>query len=347
VTPESTTASFDPVPLDAKTVLDPRWLAEALDVVREQDRIVDVERVDASRTIADKLRFAVTVDGPDGRRTHHLCAKAHFNDGHNSLLGEASFYRELRPVLGVRTPQPFHTGVDRANNRGLIVMDDILALGGQILDAHQPYSVSTCRDTLGQLARLHARTWADTRWDLDWLAPRIGPMADLFPADVLQELLDDGRGPDLPAVLRDAPTLRAAMHRTARLAPTCVIHGDTHSGNAYLDAEGRASWFDWQVVQRGHWSVDVAYHLGTVLATQDRRAHETELLRHYLAELSSHGVAAPSFEEAWEAYTLGFTWGYFLWTITRISSRAVVLLHVPRLGAALTDHDTFARLGVA
>jgi hypothetical protein len=32
--------------------------------------------------------------------------------------------------------------------------------------------------------------------------------------------------------------------------------------------------------------------------------------------------------------------------ITRISSRAVVLIHIPRLAAALTDHDTFRRLGV-
>ena len=273
--------------------------------------------------------------------THPLCAKAHFNDGINSLLGEASFYRHLQPDLGVRTPQPHYTGIDPATNRGLIVMDDILTLGGRILDASEPYAVATCRDTLGQLALLHAKTWGDEQWDVDWLAPRVALMADIFPTDTLQGLLDDGRGPDLPAVLRDAPTLQAAMHQTARLPLTCVLHGDTHSGNAYLDAEGSAYWFDWQVVQRGHWSVDVAYHLGTVLSIEDRRAHEVELLEHYLAELAAHGVAAPSFAEAWDAYTLGFTWGYFLWTITRISSRAVVLLHIPRLGAALTDHDTF------
>jgi len=343
----ATAPTFDPIPTDPETVLDPGWLTEALDVVGDQDRIVAVERVDDSRTIADKLRFTVTVEGDDGTRTHPLCAKAHFNDGINSLLGEASFYRHLQPVLGVRTPQPHYTGTDPAANRGLIVMDDIVALGGRILDASEPYAVATCRDTLGQLARLHATTWGDEQWDVDWLAPRVVLMADLFPADTLQELLDDGRGPDLPAVLRDAPTLQAAMHQTARLPLTCVLHGDTHSGNAYLDADGRACWFDWQVVQRGHWSVDVAYHLGTVLTIDDRRAHEAELLEHYLAELAAHGVTAPTFPEAWDAYTLGFTWGYFLWTITRISSRAVVLLHIPRLGAALTDHDTFHRLGVA
>jgi len=339
--------AFEPVPIDPETVLDPTWLAQALDGLEDGDRIVGVERVDTSKTVADKLRFAVTIDGPGGPRTRHLCAKAHFDDGLNSLLGEASFYRHLQPRLGLRTPRAWYTGIDPAGSRGLIVMDDIIALGGRIGDAHEPYSVDTCRDAVGQLALLHARTWLDPRWDVDWLAPRVATMANVFPTERLQELLDDGRGPDLPPVLRDAATLQSAMLRTAELAPTCVLHGDTHSGNAYLDAEGRACWFDWQVVQRGHWSIDVAYHLGTVLAVEDRRAHEVELLEHYLAALASHGVDAPSFGEAWERYTLGFTWGYFMWVITRISSRAVVLLHIPRLGAALTDHDTFGRLGVA
>lgn len=341
-----TATAFDPIPEDAETILDPGWLAQAL-AIEGDDHIVAVERVASSKTVADKLRFSVTIDGAGGARTVPLCAKGHFRDAINSLEGEASFYRHLQPRLGVRTPRPWYTGIDPDSGRGLIVMDDIVALGGRIGDAHEPYAMATCRDTLGQLARLHAGTWDDPRWEVPWTAPRVAPMADVFPTERLQELLDDGRGPDLPPVLRDASVLRAAMHRTAERAPTCVLHGDTHSGNAYLDADGRACWFDWQVVQRGHWSIDVAYHLGTVLDIEDRRAHEVELVEHYLAELSSHGVAAPSFDDAWEAYALGFTWGYFLWVITRISSRAVVLLHIPRLGAALTDHDTFRRLGVA
>lgn len=337
--------AFEAVPADLATVLDPHWLAEALDVVDGDDRIVGVEQVGSTRTVAEKVRFVVTVEGAGGIRRHALCAKAHFDDGLNSLLTEAHFYRDLRPRLAVRAPRAYYTGIDEAANRGLIVMDDVVALGGRFLDAHEPYSVATCRDALSQLAVLHAATWDDAP-DGDWLAPRISRMASLFPTDALQDLLDDGRGPDLPAFLRDAPTLQAAMDRTAEVAPTCVVHGDTHSGNAYLDRDGRVCWLDWQITQRGHWSTDVSYHLGTVLDVGTRRAHEADLLRNYLDELGSQGVDPPPFDEAWERYTLGFTWGYFLWTITRISSRAVVLLHVPRLGAALADHDTFRRLGV-
>jgi aminoglycoside phosphotransferase (APT) family kinase protein len=337
---------FDHLPDDAEVVLDPAWLAHALDFVGPGERIVDVDPGASTKTVAEKICFAIAVEGPHGVRHHYLCAKAHFHDNLNSLLTEASFYRHLQPHLGVRSPRAHYTGVDPSNNRGLIVMDDVVAMGGTIGDAHQPYAVETCRDALGQLARLHARTWADPQWDLDWLSPRIEGMASMFPSDRLQSLLNDGRGSNLPAELRDAATLTAAMHETAQLPTTCVIHGDPHSGNGYVNAEGQSCWFDWQIVQRGHWSVDVAYHLGTVLTVEDRRRHESELLGHYLAELESHGVPAPPFNEAWERYALGFTWGYFLWAITSISSREVVLLHVPRLGAALDDHDSFQRLGV-
>ena len=339
--------TFVAVPEDVATVLDPQWLAAALDVVGDNDRIVAVDRVGSSRTIAEKVQFVVGVERGGVVEQHALCAKGHFDDGFNSLLSEAHFYRDLRPRLAVRAPTAHYVGIDDAATRALIVMDDVVALGGSFLGAQTPYSVATCRDALTQLAILHASTWDDAQWDVAWLEPRVANMASFFPTDTLQGLLDDGRGPDLPPELRDAPTLQAAMLRTAELAPTCVLHGDTHSGNAYLDRDGRVCWLDWQVTQRGHWSIDVAYHLGTVLDIGTRRAHERELLAHYLDVLASHGVEAPSFDEAWERYTLGFTWGYFLWVITRISSRAVVLLHIPRLGAALADHHTFRRLGVA
>jgi aminoglycoside phosphotransferase (APT) family kinase protein len=223
-------------------------------------------------------------------------------------------------------------------------MDDVVSLGGRFFDPQQPYSIDTCRDTLDQLARLHAGTWDDARWDVDWLEPRVAAMATAYPTDALQTLLDDGRGDGVAPELLDAARLQAAMLRFAETAPTCVVHGDTHSGNAYLDADGRACWLDWQVVQRGHWSLDVSYHLGTVLSTEDRRAHERDLVAHYVDALGAHGAPAPSFDDAWASYTLGFTWGFFLWTITRISSRAVVLLHFPRLAAAIADHETFRRL---
>ena len=343
----ATTASgFDPVPADRAAVLDPRWLEQALDLVDDGDRVVAVDEVGSSKTVADKLRFVVTIEGPSGTRTHPLCAKAHFGDGINSLLGEASFYRHLQPWLGVRSPSAHHTGVDPATNRGLIVMDDIVALGGTIGDAHAPYPVDVCRDALGQLALLHARTWGDDRWDHAWLAPRVATMASMFPTGYLQELLDDGRGPDLPPVLRDASG-PGGRHGTHRRASPHLRPSRRHAFGQLLRRQRRPGLL-----------VRLADRAARPLVGRRRVSPRNRVDRRGPAGPRGRAARAlprrargprrpaPAFDEAWERYTLGFTWGYFLWVITRISSREVVLLHVPRLGAALTDHDTFARLGV-
>jgi aminoglycoside phosphotransferase (APT) family kinase protein len=339
--------AFDPAPSELDEVLDHEWLTSALSDVEADERVVHVDQLGRSQTLAHKVRFAAVIAGPDGqRRTRAYCIKAHFGEGSpETLLTEAHVYRDLRPRLEVRAPRAYYTGIDESRGRALIVMDDVQSEGGRFLSAHEPYSVATCRGALAQLARLHAATWDDPQWEVDWLGPRLITTAALFPTKALQRLLDDGRGEGLAPELLDAHRVQEAVAITAALPATCVIHGDTHSGNVYLDSVGRPCWLDWQVTQRGHWSIDVSYHIATALDIGDRRLHEHELVRGYLDDLASLGVVTPSWDEAWERYTLGFSWGFLLWTITRISSRAVVLIHMPRLGAALADHHTFERLG--
>jgi Phosphotransferase enzyme family len=336
------------IPKTLEAVLDREWLSGALDDINEDERIVAVEAVDSSKTLAQKVRFRLEIEGSRGqRRIRSYCVKAHLDGSPGvDLLSEALFYRDLAPLFDLRTPRAYYTAIDADAEQAMIIMDDVVDLGGRFLSAHTPYSLATTRDSLAQLACLHASTWGNARTaDLEWLSPRVRQMGEFFPKDVLQPLLNDGRGPDVPAELRDADNVLEALRRTADHAITCVIHGDTHSGNVYLDRDGRACWLDWQVTQHGNWSTDVSYHLATVLDVETRRANEVELLRGYLQELESNGIAPPAWEEAWDQYTLSFSWGYFLWVITQISSRAVVLIHIPRIAAALTDHDTFRRLG--
>ena len=340
---------FDAVPADLATVLDPAWLSLALDDVGPGERVVAATVIGSSKTLAQKVRFTATIEARHGTtRDVDCCVKAHFDDRPGTLMTEAHVYRDLLPHAGVRSPRAHYTGIDDAHRRAMIIMDDLDADGATFLNAFDPYSVSLARDSLSQLARLHASTWGQSRWqDTTWLGSSMDWMPSMFSTDALQALLDDGRGPDLAPSVRDAAALQRALQHNAQLPGTCVIHGDTHSGNAFLDADGHAGWLDFQVTQWGHWSIDVSYHLGTVLDIEDRRAHEEDLLRHYLDELGSNGVDAPSWDEAWERYALGFPWGFFLWVITTVSSREVVLVHIPRLGAALEDHDTFRRLGLS
>jgi hypothetical protein len=344
------TPAFEPVPAELDRVLDPAWLTWALDDVGAGDRVVAVEAVGSTATLAQKIRFRVEVEDAAGaRRERTYCVKGHFDGGSDTLRPEARFYREIRPAIGMRTPRAYYAAVDEAAGRSVVVMDDLVADGARFLRAEEPFALDTCRQSVAQLARLHADTWGDGRWDdADWLRARIGTMHRMFPDGALQGLLDDGRAAEVtePA-LRDEARLRAALDRTATLPVTCVIHGDTHSNNVYVDADDRAGWLDWQVVQRGHWAVDVAYHLGTTLDVDGRRAHEADLLRHYLDALAACGVEPPSWDDAWSSYASSFAHGYLLWVITRVASRDWVLLNVPRLATAMADHDTYGRLGVS
>ncbi len=334
------------VPSTREELLDPAWLQAALDDIGEGDTVVAVETTGTSRTRLEKLRFAVTVDGPGGRRVDEYCAKASLDGSGGGSAAEAMFYRDVAPRLDIRRPGVHFVAVEGAAS--IIVMDDIVALGGRFMNPHFPFTQDIVYDTLSQLARLHATTWG-----LGLVAdiPRLGHGLAQFvaghDADTLQRLLDDGRAEDLAPEICSGSNLVAALRAQQELGVTCLLHGDPHTGNVYLDPEGRGCFFDWEVVQTGHWAQDVAYHLGTALTTVDRRAHEEELLRFYLAELAANQAPAPSFDEAWDLYRRSFGYGYLLWVITMIRGRDEVLQHMPRLGAALTDHQTYRLLGVA
>ncbi len=54
----------------------------------------------------------------------------------------------------------------------------------------------------------------------------------------------------------------------------------------------------------------------------------------------------PPWDEAWEEYCSHIVYGYCLWSIAKVTPRVDIVEHIPRLGTALADHDTFARLGL-
>ena len=66
------TAAFDPVPSNLATLLEPAWLARALSDIGGDDRIVEVEELDTSRTLAAKVRFRVTVEDAQEIVQRHL-----------------------------------------------------------------------------------------------------------------------------------------------------------------------------------------------------------------------------------------------------------------------------------
>jgi hypothetical protein len=337
-------------PLSPEGVLDPRWLGSVLDDLRDGDRVMAAEAVGTSKTRAEKLRIAVTIEGADGtRREQGYCIKAHLDGAPaHDIMPEALFYRDVAPRLGLRLPRTPFIGYDEPSAQAMIVMEDIVAAGGTFGSPHEPQSIAATRETLSELALLHASTWGfDLVADVEWLGPRLDFLGALYSAEELDGFLADGRAEGAPEEAREGAKLVAALGALATHEQTCLLHGDVHTGNVYFDRDGRGCWFDWQVAQHCNWAMDVSYHLATVLRVEDRRTHEVELLRHYLDELVGHGAPAPAWDDAWDLYRRSFPYGFFLWVITQVRDRTEVLAHMPRLIAAMTDHGTYRLLGIS
>ena len=99
-------------------------------------------------------------------------------------------------------------------------------------------------------------------------------------------------------------------------------------------------------MQYGHWSNDVAYHIGSALEPTERAQHERDLLSHYLDTLAGYGVDPPAWDTAWAEYRRGVTYGLYLWAITLFVHPDIIETLVRRLGIAVHELDSFGALGV-
>jgi aminoglycoside phosphotransferase (APT) family kinase protein len=151
----------------------------------------------------------------------------------------------------------------------------------------------------------------------------------------------------LPAEMRgrDAAgkAFRAMLEGWSKSA-RCILHGDFHPGNLYYPPHGPPGVLDWQL-WIGPWAHDFAYSVVGLLEPNDRRKHERDLLARYLQGLSAHGVDAPRFDEAWNAYRRHVIWG-FLWIACpeSMQDEDVVLTQAERFARAAVDLDTFGAL---
>jgi hypothetical protein len=348
----------DRVPSTLDEALTPSWLSAALGVRYPGISVRSVERGPVVSRVSTNARFRIECAEalPEGLPPE-LCIKGYFNNPAAGRAGipETIFYREFAEATGVRTLQCHYAEVDPDTGHGVVITEDVLtddavARGARFLDGCSDYSVDQTAQSLAELAKLHAATWNDASLTdpsiegRTWLAPR---MEQTLRARGLPEISANFDGPigaGVPERVRDAqrlvdvyPVLAAQV---ADAAPHVLMHGDTHVGNVYIDRDGNPSWLDWQVVQRGAWWVDVAYHIASALTVDDRRAHERDLLRHYLDELQALGVEPPGWDEALRDIRRGVVHGFFLWGITMKVTPQITASLLTRLGTAVDDHDS-------
>jgi hypothetical protein len=341
------------VPATLEQALDADWLSTVLAPVSSGQQVVAVETVEVIKTVATKVRFAVTFAG--GAR-EQFCLKGLLDvdemtaRGGSTCVLEADFYGKVAPTIDVRVPDCVATVIDREAQQGVIVMRDLIADGARFCSALEAFTPDQAAQSLDQLARLHAGSGFLA--GADWIRPRAAELARMtyITPEMLQEMLEGPRGVNLTPAVRSGERLVTAMRTLAdrdQTRPQFLVHGDSHAGNIFRDAAGGSGLIDWQLLQRGGWSLDVAYHLCAVLPVEVAETDERRLLNDYLAGMRARGFAMPDDEEAWAQYREAVIYGYYLWAITRRVDPPIIVQFTDRLGRAVMRHESHALLGVA
>ena len=339
------------VPATLEEALDPTWLGGALAGAAGGKAVTSVEQVEVIRTVATKVRFAVTfADGAVG----DFCLKGLLDVDEMTARGgptcvlEADFYGKVAPITEVRVPEAVATVIDREKQQAVTIMRDLIVEGATFCSALDPFTADDAVQSLEQLSRLHAKS-AFLK-GADWIRPRAAELAKMsyVTPEMLQELLDGPRGDNLSPKVRNAQNVAAAMKALAARdaeRPEFMIHGDAHAGNIFRTPDGMGL-IDWQLLQRGGWALDIAYHLNAVLPTDIAEMEERRLLGEYLAMMRGHGMAMPDEEQAWGQYREAVAYGFYLWSITRRVDPPITNQFADRLGKAVMRHDSFGLLGV-
>jgi Phosphotransferase enzyme family len=341
-----------PVPDTLEELLTPQWLTGALEPRFPGIQVTKVTPGPVISRVSTNARFHIECAGgmPAGLSSN-LCGKGYFTDVGRAFrhVGEpeACFYRDAAEMTGMRTLRSVYADVDPDTKHGVIITEDVVAQGATFLDARSAFTPDQAAESLGELAKLHAATWRNPAYvGASWLDPRLESfLIQRGVADIIGNF-EGPIGAGVPEEVRDAQRLVDGFRWLAKdivdADPWSVIHGDAHVGNLFLDATGRPSFLDWQIVQRGPWYLDVGYHLASALTVEDRRRTEQDLVRHYLDQLTAAGVDAPSWDDAWVGVRRGIIYGFFLWGITLKVDPAITTTLLTKLGTAAADHDAFA-----
>ena len=215
---------------------------------------------------------------------------------------EVRFYREVAARVGARVPATYVAEVEPETGWFTLLLQDIAgAVQGDQIAACGP---DVAAAVLEEMAGLHAPCLEDPDLARAHLAQpchaRVGRLprrargvaaARLPRALRRHPRAEHPRG--LPALLPAPARVPAAAHRTTHGQPRrfparqpLVSTGEPEAGRRRL-ADGC----------RAGASLDVAYFIGGCLSTEDRRAHEQDLLSHYHDALRRGGVSDYSLEQ--------------------------------------------------
>ncbi|KAI0860466.1 kinase-like domain-containing protein [Xylaria cubensis] len=267
----------------------PEWLSSVLGL-----KVKSVKRTNELPGTATKI--FVTAGNDDGEKP--LCVKGGFNPAFIQQMPwivmiyqrEVEFFNRIAPKLkDMELPQAYWAG--HTPSQGIVVMEDLAARGCQFGNPVETWSVDRVRAGVEQLAALHAKTWGVQPADYPWLTSDYD-QALLTLMQTYETVVNGADRPPVHPYLKDQERVTEVLkkhYRSRNPKFQCLLHGDAHLGNTYLD-NGAPRFLDWQMIHIGSAFHDVSYFIAGALTIEDRRAHEWEIVDHYLAMLAKYGV---------------------------------------------------------
>jgi hypothetical protein len=353
--PEDTLAI--PSELDDVT---PAWLTHALTEHFPGVAVASVLGESLHQGTASTWRLHVGYTANSAPAPSTICLKAAFGLAYGEHLGaaglyrkEATVYRDVLPRTSARVATCFAAEYDTAGH-AFVLLEDLTAAGSRFCGPDRPLTVAQVGVGLEQLAQLHAARWNDpSLHEIQW-THHGRPLSEEDPfwvpyLESFDEVLRTPHGGAMARVFHDPELIGNCLSRLRRLdndAVCCLIHGDAHLGNFFVDRDGRPGMADFQCVQRGHFTHDLAMFITSALDVLDRRAYEQDLLRHYLAVLDRHGVSGIEFDEAWLGYRQHLIYSLLAWVLTtdQFQSELHLVTNVFRYGLAALDLDSLGAL---
>ena len=258
---------------------------------------------------------------------------------------EVRFYRELAPQLhGV--PVCHGATFDALTGRFVLVLEDLAVDRCEFPDTLHPLSADQAALIVEMLAHVHATFWERVP---AWTYSASGDATSLLTGSLANASTRRlATRTDIP--VDSGRFINDNYRAVAQLidkAPHTVMHGDAHPGNVYF-RNGNAGLLDWQAVRRGHPSRELSYTLITSMTTEDRVAHQRELLDVYRTALAAGGGPELDGDELWRRYRQAALYAYIATVITAgmggMQDETIALAGLRRSVAALGDLDTVTTL---
>lgn len=264
------------------------WLASVLEL--------NLKAAELTKSIlnatASKLFVTLTYEDDDVEavRPTYLCLKGGFNpamlavEGYREILitmytRETKFFNLVAPKLtNMSLPKVWWAGSD--SQQAILAMDDLNYKGFTFGNPVETWPVERVMTGVEQLAALHAGTWGMSMADHSWLTPAYEHVMIGLTLMWDDQVLGSGRPPCPDIIKQNRERTVAAMKKhyvTKNPRFICLLHGDPHTGNTYIEEAGNPRFLDWQTLHIGSAFHDFAYFIVGALSIEDRRAHDCGL----------------------------------------------------------------------